>query len=546
MTVPFVVLLILDGWGLRRDNSKNAASEARTPNIDKFWAAYPHTFLAASGEAVGLPPGEPGNTETGHLNIGSGRIVYQDLLRINMSIADGAFFHNKTFLDAINHAKDNNTNLHLMGLIGAGGVHANINHLFALLSLCKQQDFKRVYLHLFTDGRDSPPQAAENYIAQVNSAIESNGLGKIATIMGRYWAMDRDYRWDRTEKAYRALTEGVGKIVNSASEAIEQSYNENITDEFINPAIIAEDGTMLPRIKEGDAVVFYNFRIDRPRQLTRAFVLDNFEEDAQKHVDFDPYTIRYSKSHLTPIPQTQAFNRGQKIKNLFFVTMCEYEKTLNPLLHVAFPPTQLGQPLGEVISTFEMRQLRMSESEKERFVTYYFNGQRELAYWGEDRIIIPSKKVKTYDLAPEMSAREITNAFFENAAGGNAGKYALTVINFANADMVGHTGNYRAAVEACEVIDECVGLIARRIALLGGVTLITADHGNVEAMEEGSQHTEHTANPVPFMAVAEMFIGRQTTLQSGILADIAPTILKLLGLPVPEEMTGKSLLDMKY
>ncbi len=544
MTVPFVVLLILDGWGYRSDPTGNSIATANTPNMDRYWAAYPHTTLSASGKAVGLPAGEAGNTETGHLNLGAGRIVYQDLLRINMSIADDGFYQNTALLEAINHAKHNSSNLHIMGLIGAGGVHSNIEHLFAILELCKKQKFDRVYLHLFTDGRDSPPQAADHYIDQINSVTKKLGLGRIATIIGRYWAMDRDFRWDRVEKAYRALTEGVGKHATDPKKAVEESYAEGVTDEFINPIIITKDGIPLSRVCENDAVIFYNFRIDRPRELTRAFVLDDFEHDAQKHVDFDPYSVEYSKSHLVKIPDNPPFKRGDKIKNLFFVTMTEYDKTLNSLLHVAFPPVQLNQTLGEILSTFDMRQLRISESEKERFVTFYFNGQRELTYWGEEHLIIPSKKVKTYDLEPAMSAREITEAFFRMAGGTNTGKYGLVLINFANADMVGHTGNIDATRVACEVVDECVGLIAHRVGLLGGVTLITADHGNAEQMSStiGGLHTEHTTNPVPFLAVGPMFLGKQTSLESGILADVAPTVLKLLGLKKPNDMTGRSLL----
>lgn len=544
MNVSFVVLLILDGWGYSTSSYGNAIVAAKTPNIDKFWSAYPHTTLGASGEAVGLPHGEPGNTETGHLNIGAGRIVYQDLLRINMAIADGAFFQNKIFTEAIEHCKENNSNLHLMGLLGAGGVHANTKHLTSLLELCQKQNFDRIFLHLFTDGRDSPPNAAEHYIEQVKIVIKNSGRGKIATIMGRYWAMDRDFRWERIEKAYQALVNSVGKFSDSANKAIEDSYKEGVMDEFINPTIISEGGKPLARISTNDAAIFYNFRIDRPRQLTRAFVLDDFEHDAQKHVDFDPYAVNYYKTHLAEVPVNPTFKRGEKIQNLFFVTMTEYDKTLNTLVHVAFPPTQINQNLGEVISTFEKRQLRIAESEKERFVTFYFDGQRELTFWGEDIKIVPSQKVKTYDLAPEMSAHEITESFFENATSSNAGKYSLAIINFANADMVGHTGNYASTVQACEVLDDCVGQIVRRVSLLGGVTLITADHGNAEHMltKDGDVDTEHTTNPVPFIAVGDLFLGKQTSLQTGVLGDIAPTILKLLGVRIPEDMTGKSLL----
>ncbi len=544
MNTPLVVLIVLDGWGIATDGPGNAITQANTPNMDKFWAGFPHTTLLASGEAVGLPRGEAGNTETGHLNLGAGRIVYQDLMRINLAIADGSFFKNDEFLGALYHAQQNSSNLHLMGLVGAGSVHSNLEHLFALLRLCHEQNFTRVFLHLFTDGRDSPPTSAENYLSQVEEAIKRERVGKIATIMGRYWAMDRDFRWERTQKAYLALTQGLGQSVASAREAIEKSHDAGVTDEFINPAIIVENGQPVATVHEGDSVIFFNFRIDRPRQLTQAFVFDNFEEEAGKKWGFDPYAVKYYKKHLVEIPKNPPFKRGPKLENLYFVTMTEYGKPLNPYVYVAFPPQAVDLPLGRIIADRNLRQLRLSESEKERFVTFYFNGQHETIFAGEERHIVESPNVPSYDQKPEMAAEEITKAFLDSLGNENSSNYSFVLINFANADMVGHTGNIEVAKKACEVIDECLGKVVERVDSLGGVTIITADHGNAEAMlsPDGKSRTEHTTNPVPFIVVGKQFLGKNETLQSGILADVAPTVLKLLGIPQPSSQTGRPLL----
>lgn len=542
-----VLLVVLDGWGLSAPGPGNAVSLANTINMNRFWASYPHTQLLASGESVGLPRGEVGNTETGHLNLGAGRIVYQDLQRINMSIADGVFFQNETLIAAINHAKENNSNLHYMGLIGAGGVHSNIEHLYALIELAKRQNFNRVFLHLFTDGRDSPPTAAKIYMSQIREVISKVSIGVIASIMGRYWAMDRDLRWDRTAKAYFALTEGRGSLVKTPEEAIDLSYSEGKTDEFIEPSVVTgADGKPVGIIRDNDSVVFFNFRIDRPRQLTRAFVLKDFK-NANISSGFDPYQVKYQKTHLpvAPVGVQAPFERGPKIKNLFFVTMTEYEKQIvEDGAKVAFPPENVKIPLGRVISEAGFRQLRASESEKERFVTFYFNGQAEAPFDGEDRLIIPSPKVATYDLKPEMSARELTDAVLTKLR--DVGDYKFVLINFANADMVGHTGNIGAAVKACNVLDECLEKLASWILAYGGTMLITADHGNVEEMidaQTGQIETEHSTNPVPFIVLSKDLLGRGQVLTSGILADVAPTILKILGLEVPGSMTGHNLLD---
>lgn len=538
---PLVVLIVMDGWGIAPDSPGNGVTRTHTPNINKFWAAYPRTTLAASGEAVGLPRGEVGNTETGHLNLGAGRIVYQELLRINMSIANGGFFKNEAFLKAIKHCIDKKSNLHLMGLIGTGGVHSSIEHLFALLRLCKENKVKNVYLHAFTDGRDSPSKAALSYIDEVEEFMRKEEIGKVVSVTGRYWAMDRDLRWDRTAKAYFALTKGVAKHTTSLQNEIKKSYEEGITDEFINPTILTENGKPIT-IKERDSCVFFNFRIDRPRQLTKAFLLENFERDANKEIDFDPYMEKYFKKTLAHIPSSKPFERGEKIKDLLFVTMTLYSKSMTSVSEVAYPPEPVKLPLAEILSSRNIRQLRLSESEKERFVTFYFNGQRELAYPGETRTIADSPKVATYDKAPEMSADAITENFLKAVNHGETYKFVL--INFANPDMVGHTGVFEATKKAIAKVDECVGRVVKKVDQLGGVTIITADHGNAEELlkADGKIDTEHSKNPVPLILVGKQFLGKSKTLPSGILADVAPTILKLLDILQPSEMTGRPLI----
>ncbi|MDO8452613.1 MAG: 2,3-bisphosphoglycerate-independent phosphoglycerate mutase [bacterium] len=544
MKSSLVVLVILDGWGLAPESKGNAITLAKTPNFDKLWASYPRTTLLASQEAVGLPKGEVGNTETGHLNIGAGRIVYQDLARVNQAISSGAFFTNEAFIGAINHAKANNTNLHLMGLVGAGGIHSSLEHLFGLLRLSKEQAFDRVFLHLFTDGRDSPPASAGDYVAQIEEIIKSENVGKIASVMGRYWAMDRDLRWDRTEKAYCALTEGLGEHVLSAAEAIEKSYTADLTDEFINPHIIVNDSKPVALIQEKDAVIFFNFRIDRPRQLSEAFVFENFEVEATAKPDFDPYMERYYKSHIATLPKSDPFKRKPKIKDLYFATMTDYAKSISSYAKVAFPPVIIRMPLAGHLSARNLLQLRLSETEKERFVTFYFNGQQELKFPGEQRKIIPSPDVTSYDKKPSMSSRELTETFLDMITDTNRENFSFVLINFASPDMVGHTGKIDASIEACQVVDECLGKIIQRVETVGGVTLVSADHGNVEELltAEGKVDTEHSINPVPFIIVGKQFLGKPQTLPQGILADIAPTILKLLEIPKPEDMTGRALI----
>jgi 2,3-bisphosphoglycerate-independent phosphoglycerate mutase len=536
-----VVLIILDGWGLAPEGPGNAVTLAKTPNIDRYWKVYPHTKLVASGEAVGLPRGEDGNSETGHLNLGAGQIVYQDLPRINMSIADGSFYEIPAFKAAAEHVKKNNSSLHLLGLIGAGGVHSSMNHLLALLHFAKDEGVQRVFLHLFTDGRDSPPTSARTFVSQAEEEIQKLGVGQIASLSGRYFGMDRDHRWERTEKAYKALVQGVGQPTKSALEAIETSYQKGITDEFLEPVILIDDqGNPVGAVKNNDAVIFFNFRIDRPRQLTKALVLPNFETLVIKKAAFDPYAERYGL-HLYKVPkETTTFKREVILSGLYFVTMTEYEKGLP--VQAAFPPETVKMPLGRVLAEKNLRQFHISETEKERFVTYYFNGQREEPFPGEDRTEISSPDVPTYDQKPEMSAFEVTDEVLKRI---KTGMYDFIIINYANPDMVGHTGILEAGIKACEVVDECLKKVVETIINLGGTAIITADHGNVEEMinlATGEVDTEHSTNLVPFIVVDRRFSSGGQVLPKGILADVAPTVLALMGIRKPELMSGKNLL----
>lgn len=544
--VRFVILVILDGWGVARSTASNAISKAKKVNFDKYWASYPHTQLLASGESVGLPKGEAGNTEVGHLNLGAGRIVYQDLTRINMAVADGKFFDNGVLWAAIEHARINNSNLHLMGLVGSGGVHSSIDHIYALLRLAKERKFDRVFLHVFTDGRDSPPTSGLTFINHLREAIKNQGVGKIASIMGRYWAMDRDFRWERTQRAYFALTKGVGNLVKTPEEVFSISYSQGVTDEFIEPSVLTSAGGLpVAQISDNDAIIFFNFRLDRPRQLTKAFVAKDFKKESTE-VEFDPYLVKRAKKHQPEIVVPKAsFDRGKPLTNLYFVMMTQYAKSLvEDGAHVAFPPERVELPLGRVISENDMQQLRISESEKERFVGYYFNGQQDVVFSGEERIVIQSPRVPTYDQKPEMSARELTEALLKRIK--PSSDYSFMLVNFANADMVGHSGNIGATVAACEVVDECIGKIANFVLAFDGAMIITADHGNAEQMideHSGKVNTEHSTNPVPFIALSKELMGTGQMLQSGILADVAPTALSLLGLEIPDSMTGKNLLE---
>ena len=507
-----MVLVVLDGWGVAGGGGEvNAITAANKPNLDSYYSSFPHTVLEAAGESVGLPHGEVGNSEVGHMNLGAGRVVYQDLPRINTAIADGAFLRNLVFKEAINNAKKNNSNVHLLGLVGSGGVHSSVEHLYALLWLLKQSGIATVYLHLFTDGRDSPPSSALQFFKELDSKLKEIKIGQVVSISGRYYAMDRDNRWDKTEKAYKTIVTGSRKVFKNPFEAIDQSYKGNITDEFIEPSVIS-DGKRAPVfVKENDSVIFFNFRPDRARQLTKAFMLDEF--------------IGFSR---------------EKIKNLYFVSMTEYERNLGA--HVAFPAPIINNPLSLVVSTNNIQQFHIGETEKYAHVTYFFNGGIETPFAYEDRLHIPSPKVATYDLKPEMSAHTITDIVVKKLRSAHYGFY---IINFANADMVAHTGSLKATIEAVQILDFCVGKIVDEAYPMGGTVVVVGDHGNAEQMINPitkGVDTEHTSNPVPFLAISDKLKDKKIQLQSGTLADVAPTMLYLMGNNKPTEMTGRNLL----
>lgn len=539
MTKP-VVLVILDGWGLAPPGPGNALSLAKTPNMDSLWVSFPHCQLKASGEAVGLPPGEMGNSEVGHLTLGAGRVVYQDLPRINMAIADGTFFTNPAFLSVANHVKENESALHLMGLVSPGGVHSSMEHLFALLRFAKEQNLKKVFVHVFTDGRDTSPTSSLTYIGQLEEKMRDIGVGKIATVIGRYFAMDRDLRWRRTKKAYDAITLGEGEKAYSAEEAVKNSYQKHRTDEFILPTVILDKGGKpIGLISNGDGVIFFNFREDRVRQLTYPFVMNNFETTQIRPPAFDPYVEKYHRKEKPPKP-VKTFLRRKKITGLCFVTMTEYDKKIKA--KVAYPPQIVDLPLTRVLSSRGLRQLHIAETEKYPHVTYFFNGGREKPFPGEDQVVIPSPRVATYDLKPEMSAHEVTRELLKRL---KKRIYDFVLVNFANPDMVGHTGVIKAAVAACETVDKCLGKVVKEVLALGGACLVTADHGNVEIMinrTTGEVETEHSASPVPCVIVDEKLRGKGE-LSMGGLADIAPTILYLMRIPQPLVMTGRNLLS---
>lgn len=503
-----VMLIVLDGWGIGKEYAGNAVYLANTPNFDRLMNRFPNTQLKASGLAVGLPEGQMGNSEVGHLNIGAGRVVYQELTRITKSIKDGDFFEKEEFLRAIENAKNNNSKLHLMGLVSDGGVHSHDTHLYALLELCAREDFDRVYIHAFLDGRDVPPTIGKQHLSELQQKIEEIGVGKIATVSGRYYAMDRDRRWDRTKLAYDAMVLGKGKVNECPIEAVGKSYEEGINDEFVIPTVIVEKGEPIATIDSGDSVIFFNFRPDRARQITRAIVDEEFE----------------------------GFEREKKVET-FFVTMTEYDKTIKNV-HIAFKTEIPTNTLGEYISKLGLSQLRIAETEKYAHVTFFFNGGREVPFQNEDRVLIPSPKVATYDLKPEMSAFEVKDEVLNRL---NQDKYDLIVLNFANPDMVGHTGKLEAAIKAVETVDTCLGEIVDLLLKKGGKALITADHGNAEMMideKDNSPITSHTTNKVPLILVGE----EDVKLREGILADIAPTILDMMGIEKPKEMTGETLI----
>ena len=499
------MLMILDGFGINQETYGNAIAKASTPNLDRIFSIYPNTSLLASGMAVGLPDGQMGNSEVGHLNIGAGRIVYQELTRISKAIDDGIFNGNSALLSAINQAKSKNTALHIMGLLSDGGVHSHIEHIKAAVSLAAANDLPYIYVHCFMDGRDVPPKSGVTYIDQMEKFLSDVPNAQIGTVSGRYYAMDRDKRWERVKLAYDALTLGIGRQKSSAIEAVEYAYDSDETDEFIIPTVCSKDAI----VKDGDSIIFCNFRPDRAREITRCFVDPAFD----------------------------GFERKKEVSDLKYVCMTQYDASM-PNVEVAFPPAVITNTLGEYLSSLGLHQLRIAETEKYAHVTFFFNGGVEKPNTLEDRILIPSPKVATYDMQPEMSAYQVTEKVIEEI---KSSKYDCIILNFANADMVGHTGVFDAAVKAIEAVDKCVGKIADAILESDGQILLTADHGNADDMinEDGSPITAHSLNPVPLVQISNMPVS--SFADGGKLCDIAPTMLKLMGIPIPSEMTGRPL-----
>ncbi|NLB80867.1 MAG: 2,3-bisphosphoglycerate-independent phosphoglycerate mutase [Clostridiaceae bacterium] len=499
-----IALIILDGYGISDNINGNAIKKAKTPNIDSLYANWSHSVLSCSGMDVGLPEGQMGNSEVGHTNIGAGRVVYQELTRITKSIDDGDFFTKKALIGAVENCKSNNSALHLIGLVSDGGVHSHNTHLYALLELAKRNNINKVFIHCLLDGRDVPPTSGLDYINQLENEIKKIGVGKIATVMGRYYAMDRDNRWERVQKAYEAMVLGEGVYAQNASEAVASSYEQGINDEFVIPIVIENSAC----ITNNDSVVFFNFRPDRAREITRSIVDENFNNFQRKNGYFPTY----------------------------YVCFTQYDASM-PNVKVAFLPQQLDNTFGEYISKNGLKQLRIAETEKYAHVTFFFNGGIETVYSGEDRVLIPSPKVPTYDLKPEMSAYEVADECIKRI---KSGKYDVVILNFANCDMVGHTGNLDATVAAVEAVDDCLGKVTQAVLSQGGIALITADHGNAEQMLscEGNVQTAHSTNIVPLILAGE----KVQLKSSGVLADLAPTMLDLMGLEIPDEMTGTTII----
>ncbi|GEM01244.1 2,3-bisphosphoglycerate-independent phosphoglycerate mutase [Halolactibacillus halophilus] len=502
-------LIILDGYALRDEVVGNAVKQANTPNFDRYWNTYSHNQLTASGEAVGLPEGQMGNSEVGHLNIGAGRIVYQSLTRVNLSVRERDFFTNEQLVQAVDNAKEDGKALHIFGLLSDGGVHSHIEHLFALLELAKEKGLDKVYVHGFLDGRDVGQKSAKQYIEQAQSKMDELGVGQFATISGRYYAMDRDKRWERVKLAYDAIAYGEGKTSTDPLQAVEDAYSEGVYDEFVIPTVITDaSGEPVAKMHSGDSVIFHNFRPDRAIQISQSFANNDFNE----------------------------FDRGEAApKNLFFVSFMKYSDTVNS--KIAYPPTDLKNTIGEVLQDNKLNQLRIAETEKYPHVTFFMSGGREAEFEGEKRILISSPKVATYDLQPEMSAYEVTDALLKELDEGNQN---AIILNFANPDMVGHSGMLEPTIKAIETVDECLGKIVDKITEKGGHAIITADHGNSDEVVslDGKPMTAHTTNPVPVIVTKDGIELRD----GGILGDLAPTLLDLLNVDQPEEMTGKSLI----
>ncbi|HEY6100751.1 MAG TPA: 2,3-bisphosphoglycerate-independent phosphoglycerate mutase [Anaeromyxobacter sp.] len=507
-----VLLVVLDGWGIRKEREANAIAVAGTPTVDALVREFPSTALETSGLAVGLPEGQMGNSEVGHTNLGAGRIVYQDLVRINRAVEDGSFFKNDALVMACRRAKDGGAALHLMGLVSDGGVHSHVEHLQACLELARREGVPRTYVHAFMDGRDTPPRAGLGFMAALEKRLRETGYGKVASVCGRYWAMDRDKRWDRVALAWDALVLGEGQRAASGAAAVEGAYGRDEGDEFVKPTVVVNgDGKPVGPVRGGDSVLFFNFRADRAREITRAFTDPGFKEFDRKVV-----------------PPLSAY-----------VCMTDYDKTFG--LPVAFPPQDLTEIFPEIVSRAGLKQLRCAETEKYAHVTFFFNGGRETVYPGEDRILVPSpREVKTYDQKPEMSAREVTDKL---VAAIGTGQHGFVLVNYANPDMVGHTGILDAAVKAVRVVDECLGRLWQAARKQGMAMVVTADHGNCEMMTDpvtGQPHTAHTLNPVPFILADPDFRGARLRAK-GVLADVAPTLLQITGLPQPREMKGLGL-----
>lgn len=541
-------LIILDGFGLAPPSEGNAITLAKTPNYRNLLNNYPNTELIASGESVGLPANEVGNTEVGHLTLGAGRVILQDLKRIDVEIEKGYFFDNKVLLSAATNVKINNSKFHIMGLVGSGRVHSSMNHLYALLQFCKKESLENVFLHLFTDGRDSPPKQGLEIVEQLERYLEAIKLGKIASISGRYYSMDRDRRWERTEKTYNALVSAHAIQAFSSLDAVKNAYLRGQTDEFIEPTLIADKNGPVGLINDNDSVIFFNFRIDRPKQLTMAFIMPDFENLKSFDFGYDPETNKM----LGEVEVGKTFQRVKVLKNLFFVTMTEYQKGL-PISGVAYAPEVVVNTISEVLANRGLRQMHMAESEKERFVKYYFNGLKEEKYEGEDDHIIPSPKVSTYDKKPEMSLADLVDSFKKEL---NKDEYHFFVINIANPDMVAHTGNLNATIKAIEMLDKRLIDLTSCVLSVDGTVFITADHGNAEELitfpgssffyttSRGSVNTDHSNNPVPFIILANNLKNRVVNLSKGSLADVAPTILTTMGIQKPEVMSGKNLLQI--